>query len=76
MEMNQMDGKMCKCPHHKMFPLVLLAVGVIALLQNTGVIMGDWFNIVWPIALILFALKKLMKGKMCKCCGMDGEMKK
>jgi hypothetical protein len=68
MEMNNQGGeKMCNCPHHKFFPFAVLVVGVLFLLQALGVALGNWFNIVWPILLILWALKKMSKGS-CKCC--------
>ena len=67
MNTNHMDGKMCNCPHHKMMPFAVLIVGVLFLLQALGVAMGNLVNIVWPIVLILWALKKMSKG-MCKCC--------
>ncbi|MBU6370650.1 MAG: hypothetical protein KGH93_00730 [Patescibacteria group bacterium] len=72
MEMQNGEGKMCTCPHHKIFPLVIVAVGVLFLLQSLGVALGNWFNILWPILLILWGLKKLMRGG-CKCCN---DMKK
>ncbi len=63
----QSGDKMCKCPHHKMFPLAVLIVGVLFLLQALGVQLGNAVNIVWPIVVILWALKKMTRG-MCKCC--------
>lgn len=67
MNPNQGGEKMCNCPHHKMLPLALLIVGVLFLLQALGVDMGNTVAIVWPILLILWALKKMSKGS-CKCC--------
>jgi hypothetical protein len=67
-------GGGCGCTHHKMVPLFIIIIGVIFLLGATGNITMQWVNILWPIALILLGLQKMVGG-MCKCCGMNN-MKK
>ena len=59
--------KMCKCPHHKVMPLLIIIIGLAFLLEAFSVLSPEVVNIVWPLALILVGLNKLMAGK-CKCC--------
>lgn len=57
----------CKCPHHKMFPVLIVLFGLLFLLQNYGVFSASFVNVAWPVLVILAGLNKLSKG-MCKCC--------
>jgi len=61
------EGKKCSCLCHKMFPLLVVVVGVDFLLGNLGIISIRLMNIIWPIILILIGLQKLFSSK-CKCC--------
>ena len=62
------NGNVCKCPHHKMIPLLVLLFGITFLLGALGTLSAGTVNVVWPILVIIAALMKLSKG-MCKCCG-------
>lgn len=61
------QGKVCRCPHHKMVPLFITLLGLVFLLGNVGVLSGGFVGIAWPILLLLIGLQKLSRG-MCKCC--------
>lgn len=57
-------GAVCNCPHHKIYALVLLVVGILFLLQGMGKFAFwnlDW----WTVAFILIGLGKLAG---CRCC--------
>ena len=51
-----------KCGHHKVMPLALIIVGIIALLADFNILLWSTFNIIWPILLILVGF-----AKMCRC---------
>ena len=67
MEEGKMEGKsmVCKCPHHKVVPWVVILIGVDFLLGAVGVLTWSFVNITWPILLIIAGIMKL---GMCKCC--------
>jgi len=69
MNPNQPMGKMCKCPHHKMWPLLIILVGLTFLLEAFGVFSSMAVNVIWPILLIIFGFSK-----MCKCDSGMGKM--
>jgi hypothetical protein len=58
---------MCKCPHHKMVPLMIALIGLSFLLGELGVLSIHAVNIIWPILVIIGAFTK-MGGNNCKCC--------
>ena len=62
-----MGGKVCKCPHHSMIPLLVTAFGAVFLLGALNVLTMNAVNIIWPIIVIAAGLMKLMK-RMCTCC--------
>lgn len=65
-----MDGKnMCKCPHHKVVPILVILLGITFLLGNWGTIEWSTVNTIWPILVIIGGATKLSgKMGMCKCC--------
>lgn len=62
-----MQNGMCKCPHHKVFPILIVLFGLTFLLGALGVLTEGAVSIIWPLIVIIAGLKKLGKG-MCKCC--------
>jgi hypothetical protein len=54
---------MCDCSHHRWLAWIILIVGVLYLLQDTGVI--TWFGWLnwWTALFIVLGL-----GAVCKCC--------
>lgn len=75
--MHEMKGKMeggaegkkmmCKCPHHKMIPWLIVTIGVVFLFGQIGIFTMGFVNVAWPILVIAAGAMKLMEGK-CKCC--------
>lgn len=63
----EMNGGMCKCPHHKFVPALVVLFALLFLLGNLGVVNQQTVNIVWPILVGLVGLKKLGVGS-CRCC--------
>ncbi len=68
----KMDGGMCRCSHHSMIPVFVIAFGALFLLGDLNVLTAGAVNILWPILVIAAGFMKLM-GKKCKCCGMGGK---
>lgn len=69
--MQNMQGmkNMCKCPHHKVVPVLVVLFGVTFLLGAWGTLSWGTVNVVWPILVILAGLIKIgEKSGMCKCC--------
>ena len=64
---NKMEGKICKCPHHSMIPLLVVVFGLVFLLGQLNIFTPVAVNIMWPIVVIIAGLTKLM-GKKCQCC--------
>ncbi len=65
-----MDGQMggvCKCPHHKILPVLVVLFGLLFLGGNLGWWGWNVVNVGWPILVIIGGAMKLGKG-MCKCC--------
>jgi hypothetical protein len=60
-------GMTCKCPHHKMLPLLVVLFGLNFLLGTLSVITMRTESIIWPIIVIVAGLMK-MSGGACKCC--------
>ncbi|MDO8486117.1 MAG: hypothetical protein Q7S77_00220 [Candidatus Staskawiczbacteria bacterium] len=64
-----MENNMCKCPHHKVVPVLIILFGLTFLLEALGVLTAGFAGIVWPIIIIAGGLMKWMtKSGMCKCC--------
>ncbi len=60
---------MCKCPHHKIIPVLVVLFGLTFLLETLGVLTSDFVALAWPILVIAAGLMKLAdKSGMCKCC--------
>ena len=62
-----MHGNVCKCPHHKVVPLMIVLFGLTFFLSALGTITGETRNIIWPIVVIIAGGTKLFEGS-CKCC--------
>ena len=62
-----------------LFGLVLVIIGVLLLLQNIGLIEGNFWNYLWPIIIILLGIsilsKKNRKGIDCFGWKMGGKNK-
>jgi hypothetical protein len=67
MEEEKMQGKgmVCKCPHHKAVPWLIILIGVDFLLGAMSVLTWSFVNITWPILLIVIGIVKLAR---CNCC--------
>jgi len=63
-----MDKGMCKCPHHKIVPLMVFIIGLLFFLNVLNILTTSALNMLWPIALMIAGLMKMMSRK-CKCCG-------
>jgi hypothetical protein len=58
-------GKVCKCPHHKVVPILIVLIGLDFLLGATGTLTWSFVDITWPILLIIGGLVKMVG---CSCC--------
>lgn len=68
--MQNMGGgmkNMCKCPHHKVVPGLIILFGAVFLLGYWEVLSWNTVNTVWPILVIIGGFMKLTSNK-CKCC--------
>ena len=66
--MENMPNK-CKCPHHKVTPILVMLFGLTFLLGTLGTLSWDTVNIIWPVLVILAGAMTLGdKSGMCKCC--------
>ena len=65
-----MGGKnACRCPHHKVMPILVILFGLTFLLGNWGTFSWGTVAMVWPILVIIAgAMKWADKSGMCKCC--------
>lgn len=59
------EGKVCKCPHHKIVPWLIILIGADFLLGAVNVLTWSFVNITWPILLIIVGIVKLNR---CSCC--------
>ena len=56
----------------KIAGLVLVLVGIVAFLNNTGIIVvTDWWSIAWPLLIVIVGVW-VKHGARCKLCGMGG----
>ena len=62
-----MENNMCKCPHHKIVPILIILIGLTFLLGVLNILTSSFVDLAWPVLLILIGMQKLMAGK-CKCC--------
>lgn len=67
MNNGSMGSGMCKCPHHKTTPVLIVLFGLLFLLGALDVFTSEFVAVTWPILVILGGLSKLTSG-MCKCC--------
>lgn len=59
----------CKCPHHKTMPVLIILFGLTFLLGTWGTLSWDAVNVIWPVLVILAGAMKLVENSgMCKCC--------
>jgi len=61
------EGLVCRCPHHKFVPGLVVLFGLLFLLANFGVFSAEFVNVAWPILVLAAGLAKL-SGSYCKCC--------
>ncbi|OGZ70132.1 MAG: hypothetical protein A3F47_02200 [Candidatus Staskawiczbacteria bacterium RIFCSPHIGHO2_12_FULL_38_11] len=67
--MDNMQNNVCKCPHHKVVPILVVLFGLTFLLGQWGIISWGAVNTIWPVLVILAGLMKIAdKSGMCKCC--------
>ena len=59
--------KTCKCPHHKVMPVLVVLFGLTFLLGYWGTLGWSTVNTIWPILVILGGVFKMTES-MCKCC--------
>jgi hypothetical protein len=64
-ENTQGKGMVCKCPHHKAMPWLLILIGLDFLLGAIGVLPMGIVGIIWPILLIIIGIVKVAR---CNCC--------
>jgi hypothetical protein len=58
-------GPTCKCPHHKVVPILVILIGLDFLAGAVGVLSWTFVDITWPILVIIGGIVKLGG---CKCC--------
>ena len=59
----------CKCPHHKVVPVLVILFGLTFLLGAWGTFTASTVNTIWPVLVILAGAMKLIdRSGMCKCC--------
>lgn len=49
--------------------LILIAIGVLFLLKNVGVLEGIDWGIIWPLAVIAVGFNMFFKKRHCSTCG-------
>lgn len=62
-----MSSHGCKCPHHKVVPIVIVLIGLAFLLEAYNVLTAGFVAIAWPVLVIIAGVTKLF-GAGCKCC--------
>ena len=66
--MNQnMSGKVCACPHHKMMPLAMIVAGLAVVGYAVNILTSMAVFLVLGIVLVVKGFMKLNTHK-CKCC--------
>ena len=66
MEGDMKMGMTCKCPHHKVMPILVILFGLDFLLGTLGTLTWGFVNVSWPILVIIAGCMKLLN---CGCCG-------
>ena len=66
-EMKGGGGMKCPCPHHGVFPALVILFGLLFLGGNLSWWGMGLVDLGWPILVILAGLMKL-SSRMCKCC--------
>jgi len=72
MEGDMKMGMACRCPHHKVMPILVILFGLDFLLGTVGTLTWGFVNVSWPILVILAGCMKLVK---CGCWAKHGEAK-
>ena len=67
MDKGMEKGGLCKCPHHRMVPILVTVLGLVFLLGNLNVLTDSFVGIVWPLLVMGAGLTKLNEDR-CKCC--------
>jgi len=62
-----MQKNICKCPHHKVVPFMVVLFGLLFLLKAFYVFDAAVVDVIWPILVLVAGLTKLFEDK-CKCC--------
>ena len=62
-----MTKNVCKCPHHKVVPMLVVLFALAFLGGNLGWWGMHTVDIAWPALVGLAGIMKLMEGS-CKCC--------
>lgn len=62
------NGKVCKCPHHRVNGMLVALAALAYLLGHLEVISMDHANTVWPVLIMIVGLNKSFARGMCKCC--------
>jgi hypothetical protein len=57
----------CRCPHHKVIPLLVALFGLVFLLKGLGFVGEGMVAIVWPTIVLIAGLMKATES-YCKCC--------
>ena len=60
----------CSCIHHKIIPLLVLALGLLFFFHGIGAVALRTVAILWPLLIIVGAVVKLISGD-CKCYKKD-----
>jgi predicted RND superfamily exporter protein len=56
----------CRCPHHKVVPVLIILFGLSFLLGTLGWLDASIIRFAWPTLIILIGVVKLFSGS-CKC---------
>ena len=62
-------GKSCRCPHHKVTPLLIVLIGLTFILRAKAIVTPDAAAIIWGVLLMCIGFQKMARG-MCKCDAM------
>jgi len=67
METTMEQGKVCRCGHHKVLPILAIILGLEFFFAEINVLTWAFVNVTWPILLVIAGVMGLMKGR-CACC--------
>ena len=68
------QGRKCGCMCHKLKGLMIVAIGIVFLLGGLDVLAPHTVNVIWPIIVILYGVKKMISG-MCGCCSKENAVR-